>query len=120
MPCVNVASTVQFYLDLAAATDLVTNVFDARLYMGVSGAVGSDGDAMGSDDFTAPGVEFNMPRAHLTVPVIEVGDLISVSVEFAAHGSDLLTGDEMKVKYLGSTSHTQAGYSAASARAVDA
>jgi len=110
----------QLLTDLAAATDLVTNVFDARLYMGVSGAVGSDGDAMGSDDFTAPGVEFNMPRAHLTVPVIEVGDLISVSVEFAAHGSDLLTGDEMKVKYLGSTSHTQTGYSAASARAVDA
>ena len=110
----------QLLTDLAAATDLVTNVFDARLFMGVSGAVGSDGDAMGSDDFTAPGVEFNMPRAHLTVPVIEVGDLISVSVEFAAHGSDLLTGDEMKVKYLGSTSHTQTGYSAASARAVDA
>ncbi len=97
----------QLLTDLAGATDLVTNVFDARLYMGVAGAVGSDGDAMGSDDWTAPGVEFNMPRCHLTVPVIEVGDLISVSVEFAAHGSDLLTGDEMKVKYLGSTSHSE-------------
>lgn len=102
----------QLLTDLAAATDLVTNVFDMRLYMGVAGAVGSDGDAMGSDDFTAPGVEFNMPKAHLQVPVIEVGDLISVSVEFAAHGSDLLTGDEMKIKYLGSTSHTQSGYAA--------
>jgi hypothetical protein len=67
---------------------------------------------MGADDFTAPGVEFNMPRAHLSVPVIEVGDLISVSVEFAAHGSDLLTGNEMSIKYLGSTSHTQTGYAA--------
>ena len=102
----------QLLTDLAAATDLVTNVFDMRLYMGVAGAVGSDGDAMGSDDFTAPGVEFNMPKAHLQVQVIEVGDLISVSVEFAAHGSDLLTGDEMKIKYLGSTSHTQSGYAA--------
>jgi hypothetical protein len=74
---------------------------------------------MDSGDFTAPGVEFNMPLAHLTVPVIEVGDLISVSVEFAAHGTDLLTGDEMKVKYLGSTSHTQTGYHTTS-RAVDA
>ena len=109
----------QLLTDLAAATDLVTNVFDMRLYMGVAGAVGSDGDAMDSGDFTAPGVEFNMPKAHLTVPVIEVGDLISVSVEFAAHGSDLLTGDEMKVKYLGSTSHTQTGYHTTS-RAVDA
>ena len=102
----------QLLTDLAAATDLVTNEFDMRLYMGVAGSVGSDGDAMGADDFTAPGVEFNMPRAHLSVPVIEVGDLISVSVEFAAHGSDLLTGNEMTVKYLGSTSHTQTGYAA--------
>ena len=45
-------------------------------------------------------------------PTIETGDLISTTVEFAAHGSDLLTGDEMKVKYLGSTSHTQTGYAA--------
>jgi hypothetical protein len=106
--------------DLTAASDLVTNVFDMRLYMGVSGTVGSDGDAMDSGDFTAPGVEFNLPKAHLQIPAIEVADLVSVSVEFAAHGTDLLTGDEMKVKYLGSTSHTQTGYSASSARAVDA
>ena len=110
----------QLLTDLAGATDLVTNVFDMRLFMGVAGAVGSDGDAMGADDFSAPGVEFNMPKAHLAIPAIEVGDLVSVSVEFAAHGTDLLTGDEMKVKYLGSTTHTQTGYSAASARAVDA
>ena len=102
----------QLLTDLAGATDLVTNVFDMRLYMGVAGAVGSDGDAMGSDDFTAPGVEFNMPKCHLQVPTIETGDLISTTVEFAAHGTDLLTGDEMKVKYLGSTSHTQTGYAA--------
>ena len=110
----------QLLSDLSGATDLVTNIFDMRLYMGVSGAVGSDGDAMGADDFTAPGVEFNLPKAHLQIPAIEVADLVSVSVEFAAHGTDLLTGDEMKVKYLGSTTHTQTGYSAASARAVDA
>ncbi len=110
----------QLLSDLADANDLVSNVFDMRLYMGVAGAVGSDGDVMGADDFTAPGVEFNLPKAHLSIPAIEVADLISVSVEFAAHGTDLLTGDEMKVKYLGSTSHSQSGYSASSARAVDA
>ena len=35
---------------------------------------------------------------------------------------DLLTGNEMTVKYLGSTTHTQAGYSAAdgTSRALDA
>ena len=110
----------QLLTDLSGATDLVTNVFDMRLFMGVSGAVGSDGDAIGADDFTAPGVEFNMPRAQLSIPTIEVGDLVSASLEFAAHGSDLLTGDEITVKYLGSTSHTQAGYLATGATALDA
>ncbi|MDB4787255.1 hypothetical protein OAG26_00950 [Flavobacteriales bacterium] len=110
----------QLLTDMAGATDLVTNVFDMRLFMGVAGAVGSDGDAIGADDFTAPGVEFNMPRAQLSIPTIEVGDLVSASLEFAAHGSDLLTGDEITVKYLGSTSHTQAGYLATGATALDA
>ena len=109
----------QLLTDLAGATDLVTNEFDMRLYMGVSGSVGSDGDAIGADDFSAPGVEFNMPRAQLSIPTIEVADLISTTVEFAAHGSDLLTGDEITVKYLGSTSHTQSGYAATGARALD-
>jgi hypothetical protein len=110
----------QLLTDLSGATDLVTNVFDMRLFMGVSGAVGSDGDAIGADDFTAPGVEFNMPKAQLSIPAVEVGDLISASLEFAAHGTDLLTGDEITVKYLGSTSHTQAGYLATGATALDA
>jgi hypothetical protein len=110
----------QLLTDLAGATDLVTNVFDMRLYMGVAGAVGSDDDPMGADDFTAPGVEFNMPKAQLSIPTIEVGDLISASLEFAAHGTDLLTGDEITVKYLGSTSHTQAGYLGTGAPAHDA
>ena len=110
----------QLLTDLAGATDLVNNVFDMRLYMGVAGAVGSDNDAIDSGDFTAPGVEFNMPRAQLSIPTIEVGDLVSASLEFAAHGSDLLTGDEITVKYLGSTSHTQAGYLNTGARALDA
>ena len=110
----------QLLTDLAGATDLVTNSFDMRLFMGVAGTVASDGDAMDSGDFSAPGVEFNMPRAQLSIPTVEVGDLISASVEFAAHGSDLLTGDEITVKYLGSTSHTQTGYAGTGARAVDA
>jgi len=110
----------QLLTDLAGATDLVNNVFDMRLYMGVAGAVGSDGDAIDSGDFTAPGVEFNMPRAQLSIPTIEVGDLVSASLEFAAHGTDLLTGDEITVKYLGSTSHTQTGYLNTGARALDA
>ena len=106
--------------DLAASTDLVSNAFDMRLFMGVSGnvtLVGGVGEAMEADDFTAPGVEFNMPRAHLTVPSIEVGDLISASVEFAANGSSLLEGDELEVKYLGATTHSQAGYKSTGSQA---
>ena len=110
----------QLMTDLSNATDIITNVFDMRLFMGVSGTVGSDNDAMGADDFTAPGVEFNMPKTHIQVPVIEVGDLISVSLEFSAHGTDLLTGDELKVKYLGGTTHTQSGYASTGAHALDA
>tara|TARA_R110002073_G_scaffold99478_6_gene227232 strand:- start:1935 stop:3599 length:1665 start_codon:yes stop_codon:yes gene_type:complete len=106
--------------DMAGATDLVTNSFDMRLFMGVAGTVASDGDASDSNDFTAPGVEFNMPRAQLSIPTIEVGDLVSTTVEFAAHGSDLLTGNEISVKYLGATSHTQSGYKNTGARALDA
>jgi hypothetical protein len=110
----------QLMTDLSNATDIITNVFYMRLFMGVSGTVGSDNDAMGADDFTAPGVEFNMPKTHIQVPVIEVGDLISVSLEFSAHGTDLLTGDELKVKYLGGTTHTQSGYASTGAHALDA
>ena len=110
----------QLMTDLSNATDVITNIFDMRLFMGVSGTVASDNDAMDSNDFSGPGVEFNMPKTHIQVPVIEVGDLISVSLDFSAHGTDLLTGDELKVKYLGATSHTQSGYKATGAHAVDA
>ena len=117
--------------DLAAATDLVSNAFDMRLYMGVAfntSAVGASEVAgsfgthdFGTDGTNAPvinaGVEFSMPRAHLTVPTIEVGDLISASVEFAANGSSLLEGDELSVKYLGVTSHTQTGYKSTGSQA---
>jgi len=107
--------------DLAAATDMVSNAFDMRLYMGVPFSTTQVGNAdttqFGAQDWgyngstvTSGGVEFSMPRAHLTVPTIEVGDLISASVEFAANGSSLLDGDELAVKYIGQTVHTQAGY----------
>ena len=87
----------QLLTDLAGATDLVSNVFDMSLFMGgASSAV--------------PVVEFDIPRAHMTVPTIETGDLISTSVEFSAHGTDLLTGDEMTVKYKGLTSHSDSQY----------
>ena len=53
-----------------------------------------------------------MPKCHLSVPAIEVGDLVSVSVEFSAQGNTLLTTDEMSVKYLGTTVHSDGAASA--------
>jgi len=115
--------------DLAAATDMVSNSFDMRLFMGVAFDTGQidASDAAGSfglRDFgfngstvTSAGVGFSMPRAHLTVPTIEVGDLISASVEFAANGSSLLEGDELSVKYIGQTVHSQPGYLATGSQA---
>ena len=102
----------QLLSDLAGATDLVSNSFDMSLLMGQSYTSSSFPGADRADnahiagDFSAPGVEFFMPKCHLTVPSIEVGDLISVSLEFSAQGDTLLTTDEMSVKYLGSTSHS--------------
>ena len=102
----------QLLSDLAGATDLISNSFDMSLLMGQSYTSSSFPGADRADnahiagDFSAPGVEFFMPKCHLTVPSIEVGDLISVSLEFSAQGDTLLTTDEMSVKYLGSTSHS--------------
>ena len=113
----------QLLTDLAAATDMVSNSFDMRLFMGVADGVANraGGASRASGDFIAPGVEFNLPKAHLSIPAIEVADLISVSVEFSAHGDTLLTKDEMTVKYLGATAHTDVTgkYHASSSHAVD-
>ena len=87
----------QLLSDMAAATDLVSNVFNMSLFMGgASSAV--------------PVVEFDIPRAHLQVPTLETGDIISTSVEFSAHGSTLLDGDEMTIVYKGLTAHTDSQY----------
>ena len=101
----------QLLSDLAGSTDLVSNSFDMSLLMGQSYASGrplvdrADNAHVGAD-FTAPGVEFFMPKCHLTVPTIEVADLISVSLEFSAQGDTLLTKDELSVKYFGSVTHS--------------
>ena len=83
--------------DLTAATDLVNNAFDMSLFMGGGSS-------------STPVVEFDLPIAHLQIPTIETADIISTTVEFAAQGSNLLTGDEMTVKYKGLTSHSDSSY----------
>lgn len=83
--------------DLTAATSLVNNSFDMSLFMGGGSS-------------STPVVEFDLPKAHLQIPTIETADIISTTVEFAAQGSNLLTGDEMTVKYKGSTTHSDSTY----------
>ena len=83
--------------DLTKATDLVNTKFDMSLFMG--GASGA-----------SPLVEFDLPVAHFQIPSIETADIISSTVEFAAQGSNLSTGDEMTVKYKGSTTHSDSAY----------
>ena len=83
--------------DLSAATNLVNNAFDMSLFMGGGSS-------------SVPVVEFDLPKAHLQIPTIETADIISTTVEFAAQGTDLLTGDEMAVKYKGSTTHSDSTY----------
>ena len=71
---------------------------------------------------TVPNVEFDIPKAHLSIPTIETADVISTTIEFAAIGTGLdeggTAGDEMTVKYKGSTVHSETGYAASNSKAV--
>ena len=74
------------------------------------GGVGSVNQATGVVTSATPVVEFALPKAHLQIPTIETADIISTTVEFAAQGTDLLTGDEMTVKSKGLTTHSDSTY----------
>lgn len=85
----------QLLKDLSGATSLVNNVFDMSLFMG--GA-------------SAPNAEFDITRAHLAIPTIDVADLISVTVEFAAQGTTITDQDELIVNIKGSKTHNDSTY----------
>ena len=96
--------------ELQGATKLVTTAFDMSLFMG------GNSDAFGSR--TTPVIEFDIPKAHLQIPTIETADVISTTIEFAAIGSNLETGDEMTVKGHGVTVHSETGYAKTGSAAV--
>ena len=112
-----ISGTLNCYLDtksngsnellknLSAATNLVTNSFDMSLFMG------------GGSSAT-PVIEFDIPKAHVQIPVIEVADVISTNIEFMALGSNLSTGDEMVVKAKGAKVFSEAGYAKTGSSAV--
>lgn len=86
--------SADLFSDLAAATNEVRNEFDLTFYVG--GASGTQ------DVARAPGVAFSIPKAHLTVPAHDTGDVIALSVDFSALPTDMGTPDEIDlIRYIG-------------------
>ena len=112
-----VSGTLNCYLDtksngsnellknLSAATNLVTNSFDMSLFMG------------GGSSAT-PVIEFDIPKAHIQIPVIEVADVISTNIEFMALGTTISSTNEMTVKAKGLTTFSETGYDKVNSNAV--
>lgn len=79
--------------DLQNATTKTQNHFAMDFFIGGKAA----GDAP-----IAPGMQFKIPNAHLTIPAIDTGDVISMTVDFAALPSTVSGTDEMTaVRYAG-------------------
>lgn len=72
---------------LAAATTVVTNVFN--LNFAVGGSTGT------------PRVAIAIPQAHLEIPSHNIEDVIAVDVSFSGLPSDLDTPDEATITYVG-------------------
>ena len=112
-----ISGTLNCYLDtktdgsndllkaLQGATNLVTNSFDMSLFMG------------GGSSAT-PVIEFDIPKAHIQIPVIEVADVISTNIEFMALGDSITDTNEMTVKGKGSTTFSETGYDKVNSNAV--
>lgn len=85
--------SIDLFEDLAAATTKSQNHFALDFFVGGKAA----GDAP-----IAPGLQFKMPNAHLTVPAIDTGDVISASVDFSALPTTIDGTDEVSaIRYAG-------------------
>jgi hypothetical protein len=79
--------------DLQNATNKTQNAFAMDFYVGGKAA----GDAP-----IAPGMQFKIPKAHLTIPALDTGDVIAMSVDFAALPSTIDGTNEVQVvRYAG-------------------
>ncbi|RZK44449.1 MAG: hypothetical protein EOO61_03765 [Hymenobacter sp.] len=84
--------TIDLTEDLGNATGIVTNSFALDFYVGGKAA----GDAPRS-----PGMQFKIPNAHLTIPAINVEDVVGVSIDFSALPSTISGTDEVsKISYV--------------------
>jgi hypothetical protein len=85
--------SIDLFEDLTNATSKTQNQFAMDFFVGGKAA----GDAP-----IAPGLQFKIPTAHLTIPAIDTGDVISASVDFAALPSTIDSTNEVSViRYAG-------------------
>jgi Phage tail tube protein len=85
--------SIELLEDLSLATTAITNQFALDFYIG--------GKAAG-DLPVGPGIQFKMPQAHLSLPSIDTGDVIAVSVDFKALPTTISGTDEIsKITYVG-------------------
>lgn len=85
--------SLDLYADMVGARTTVTNSFNLKFYIGGKSA---------SSLPLAPGMVIEMPRAHLELPSIDLGDVISYDVAFTALGTNISATDEVSViRYVG-------------------
>lgn len=85
--------SIELFEDLSNATTAITNAFALDFYVGGKAA----GDAP-----VAPGLQFKIPQAHLSLPSIDMGDIAAVDVAFNALPSTIGSTDEIsKISYVG-------------------
>lgn len=85
--------TIELFEDLSLATTAITNSFALDFYVG--------GKAAG-DLPVGPGMQFKIPKAHLSLPSFDNGDVIATSVDFRALPSTISGTDEItKITYVG-------------------
>jgi hypothetical protein len=102
----SVGGSFTCYLDTTALgsaellNDMSSDITNNRNYFDLSFYVGG---ASGTTDVPrAPGILFSIPRAHITIPAIDTGDVIALSVDFTALPSDMGTPDEVDlIRYIG-------------------
>lgn len=84
----------ELFADLSSDQTSIKQIFDLTFYVG-----GASGTA---DVPRAPGMVFSFPRANLSIPTFDTGDVISLNVDFTALPSDMGTPDEVDlIRYVG-------------------
>lgn len=85
--------TIDLFDDISKAKTAITNKFALDIYVG--------GKATG-DAPAAPGIQFKIPNAHLSLPTHDISDVIGVDIAFNALPTSIGATDEIsKISYVG-------------------